>query len=87
VADYLFAQGNSIREAHELVGGIVMRAIERGVEIDALSLDEMQSFSPLIEHDVFHALSLEQTLAAKSQVGGTSPARVASELDAAKRRL
>lgn len=87
LADYLTRKGLPFREAHETVGRVVMRAIERGVEIDELPLREMQSFSPLIEEDVFQALSLEQTFATKSQIGGTSPARVTDELKNARLSL
>jgi len=87
LADYLVRKGIPFREAHESVGRIVVRAIERGVELNELSLDEMKTFSPLIEQDVFESLSLEQTLATKSQIGGTAPARVAEELSAARNRL
>jgi len=75
------------REAHETVGRIVMRAIEQGVEVNDLPLVELQSFSSLIDQGVFDALSLEQTLAAKSQTGGTSPASVADELKRARSSL
>jgi len=87
LADYLTRKGLPFREAHEIVGRIVIRAIEGGVEIDELPLGEMQSFSPLIEEDVFQALSLEQTFAAKSQIGGTSPVRVTDELKNARLSL
>ena len=75
------------RDAHETVGRIVIRAIERGVEINELRLDEMRSFSPLIEEDVFEVLSLEKTLTAKGEIGGTSPARVQEALSAARHGL
>jgi argininosuccinate lyase len=87
LADYLTRKGMPFRDAHETVGRVVMRAIEGRVEIDELPLGEMQSFSPLIEEDVFQALSLEQTFATKSQKGGTSPARVTDELKNARRSL
>jgi len=87
LADYLTRKGLPFREAHETVGRVVVRAIESGVEIDELPLGEMQSFSPLIEADVFKALSLEQTFATKSQTGGTSPARVTDELKNARLSL
>ncbi len=87
LADYLTRKGMPFRDAHETVGRIVMRAIERGVEVNDLPLAELQSFSPLVDEDVLSALSLEQTLAAKSQIGGTSPARVADELQSARSRL
>ena len=87
LADYLTRKGLPFREAHETVGRIVVSAIERGTEIDELPLREMQSFSPLIEQDVFQALSLEQTLAAKYQTGGTSLAQVEQQLQSARSRL
>ncbi len=87
LADYLARKGMSFREAHDVVGRLVLRAIEQQVELQDLQLDEMQTFSPLIEDDVYEALSLEQTLATKSQTGGTAPERVAEALSAARAAL
>ena len=87
LADYLVRKGMPFREGHDVVGRLVLRAIEQGVEMQELALEEMQTFSPLIEADVYEALSLEQTLATKSQIGGTSPDRVGQELKAARASL
>jgi argininosuccinate lyase len=87
LADYLARKGMPFREAHDAVGRLVLRAIERGVELQDLALGEMQTFSSLIEADVYEALSLAQTLATKSQTGGTSPERVAEALVAARASL
>jgi argininosuccinate lyase len=87
LADYLVRKGMPFREAHEIVGRTVVRALELEVELAQLSLAELQSFSPLIEKDVYQALSLEQTLQAKSQTGGTSPERVAKALAVARNKL
>jgi argininosuccinate lyase len=87
LADYLVRKGLPFREAHETVGRIVVRAVERGVELSELSLTDLKSFSPLIDQDVFASLSLEHTLATKSQSGGTAPGRVAEELAAARASL
>ena len=87
LADYLVRKGMPFREAHETVGRIVVHAIERGVELDELGLADLKSFSRLIGPDVFDSLSLEQTLATKSQSGGTAPERVAEELISARTRL
>jgi argininosuccinate lyase len=87
LADYLARKGVSFREAHETVGRIVKHAIERQAELNDLSLDDLKSFSTLIEEDVFVSLSLEQTLATKAQEGGTAPERVAEALAAARARL
>ncbi|HEX8634503.1 MAG TPA: argininosuccinate lyase [Pyrinomonadaceae bacterium] len=87
LADYLARRGLPFREAHETVGRIVLSAIGRGLELHELPLEEMRALSPLIEADVYAALSLQQTLATKSQAGGTSPARVAEALAAARASL
>jgi argininosuccinate lyase len=87
LADYLARRGMPFREAHETVGRIVLAAIGRGLELHELSLEELRALSPLIEADVYDALSLEQTLATKSQAGGTSPARVAEAIAAARASL
>jgi argininosuccinate lyase len=84
LADYLARKGMPFRAAHETVGRIVMQAIERKVELNDLSLDDLKSFSPLIEPDIVEALSLDRTLATKSQPGGTSPERVDEALLAAR---
>jgi argininosuccinate lyase len=87
LADYLVRKGMPFREAHEVVGRIVVTALERGVELQELSLEELRSMSDLIAEDVFQALSLEQTLKVKSQAGGTAPDRVREALGKARENL
>jgi argininosuccinate lyase len=87
LADYLVRKGMPFREAHEVVGKVVMRAIELDKELDQLTLSELREFSPLFAEDVHIAISLEQTLSSKSQVGGTAPKLVASALAAARQYL
>src|SRR5713226_2339073 len=87
LADYLVRKGMPFREAHETVGRLVVHAIEREVELSDLSMTDLKSLSTLIEQDVFASLSLERTMATKSQTGGTAPARVSEELEWARTRL
>ena len=87
LADYLARRGLPFREAHDVTGRIVLRAIERGVELNELLLEEMREFSTLIGEDVYDALTLEATLSTKSATGGTAPARVREALRAARERL
>jgi argininosuccinate lyase len=87
LADYLVKKGTPFRQAHDIVGRAVLHAIERGVELEGLGLDELREFSTVIDEDVFAALSLEQTLATKDQTGGTSRAQVAAALAAARASL
>lgn len=87
LADYLVQKGVPFRTAHDAVGRVVLFALGSGRELDDLSLDELREFSDAIDIDVFSALSLERTLAAKSQIGGTSPERVAEALERARRQI
>jgi argininosuccinate lyase len=87
LADYLARKGMPFREAHEIVGRVVIKALSQRRELNELTLDELKSFSPLIEDDVFEALALEATLRTKSQVGGTAPERVTVALSEARKRL
>ena len=87
LADYLVRKGMPFRQAHEVVGKIVMRAVEAGKEIERLSLTELKGFSELIDAQVFEALSLERTLGSKSQIGGTAPEKVSEELQSARKQL
>jgi argininosuccinate lyase len=87
LADYLVRRGVAFRAAHDTVGKVVLFASEQNRELNELTLEEFRRFSPSIDEDVFVALDLEQTLSGKSQIGGTSPVRVAEALAAARRSL
>src|SRR6202022_2087907 len=80
LADYLVRKGMPFRAAHEVVGRAVVRAIERGCELQELSRADLRQFSQRIDEEIFAALSLESTLKMKSQLGGTAPEQVARAL-------
>ncbi|HKO99391.1 MAG TPA: argininosuccinate lyase [Pyrinomonadaceae bacterium] len=87
LADYLVRKGMPFREAHDTVGKIVIKALELGVELQDLPLEQLKSASSLIEEDILESLSLESTLASKTQTGGTAPAQVNNALAHARRSL
>ena len=87
VADYLVRKGMPFREAHEVVGRVVVRAIELGIELEKLELNELRAISPVFNEDVYEVLSLEATLRAKGTVGGTSPEQVRNALNEARKSL
>jgi argininosuccinate lyase len=86
-ADYIVRKGMPNRDAHEVVGKNVTRAIESGKELEQLSLTELQAYSSLFAEDVHIALSLAQTLKSKSQTGGTAPESVSTALARARQSL
>lgn len=87
LADYLVRKSVPFREAHAIVGKVVMRAIELGKELEQLELMELKSFSSVFEADVYECLTIEQTLRAKSVTGGTSPDTVDRALAEARERV
>ena len=87
LADYLVRKSIPFREAHEIVGQIVMHALGNGKELQQLTLDELRSFSTSFDDDVYEALSVESTLKAKSVIGGTSPDQVTEALALARLSL
>jgi argininosuccinate lyase len=87
LADWLAARGVPFRDAHEITGLVVRRALERGVRIQDLELAELQGFHAAFDATVYEALSLESLLAKRDAVGGTSPRRVAEQMDLWRERL
>jgi len=87
LADYLVRKGLPFREAHEAVAQAVRHAEATGKDLSELPLDELKRYSPLIESDVFDALTLEGSLAARRHVGGTAPAQVRVALAKARQSI
>jgi argininosuccinate lyase len=87
LADYLVKKGMPFREAHEAVAQAVRHAEVRAKDLSELQLAELQQFSPLVEKDVFDALTLEGSLAARSHIGGTAPGRVKAAIAKARKAL
>jgi argininosuccinate lyase len=87
LADYLVQRNVSLKAAQSAVEEIVSFAVSQNKKLDELSLDEFRKFSANVEQDVFEAISLEQSLASKNQIGGTSPERVFEALEQARENL
>ncbi len=58
-ADYLVSKGVPFRDAHGIIGQLVLLCIEKNTSIDALSLEELKAVSPVFEADVYDAVSLK----------------------------
>ena len=87
LADYLVRKGIPFRDAHAIVGKVIRSAQDQGVDLDELSLDVLRGFSPHIQSDVYDVLSLEGSIAARDQVGGTAPQQVREAIDRCRQRL
>ena len=87
LADYLVRRGVPFRDAHEAVGRAVRSAAEAGRDLAEMTLEELRTFSAVIEGDVFDVLTLEGSVAARNHPGGTAPARVHAAIARARERL
>ena len=87
LADYLVSKGLEFRKAHDLVGRVVMHAIEQGKPLEEITIEEYQGFSEVFGDDLYDSLALESSLAAKSTIGGTSSARVRDALIKARKEI
>lgn len=79
LADYLAARGMAFRDAHRVVGRAVAYAEKRGAALEELSLEQLQSFSSLIDEDVFAVLDYQQAVQRRNMPGGTGPQAVARQ--------
>ena len=86
LADYLVKKGVSFRAAHEATGKLVNYAIKEGKELKDLSLKEYQKFSTSFKKDVYE-ITVESSVTARNNTGGTAYKQVAKQIAAAKRKL
>ena len=82
LADYLATRGMPFREAHHVTGRAVALAEEKGTGLEALSLDELRSLSPLIEEDVYAVLDYDTAVRRRNTPGGTGPEPVSFQMEA-----
>ncbi len=87
LADYLTQKGLPFRDAHEVVAKTVQFAEQKGVDLSALDLSELQKFSAQIEADIFAVLTLEGSMERRNHLGGTSPAQVKFAIEQARQWL
>ena len=86
-ATYLTHKGLPFRKAHEIIGNAVRLGLDKGVELNALSLQDLQELSPLFTDDFFTAVSLAHTVDCHDVVGGTARHRVRTSLAEHRNRL
>ncbi len=87
LADYLVRQGLPFRDAHAVVGQAVRLALERDCDLADLPLETYRELDDRIGPEVYAALDLDATLAARNHLGGTAPAQVRAACARARARL
>ncbi len=72
IADYLVKKGIPFRNAHEIIGKMVLYCIENNKAIDDLTMEEFKNFSDKIQEDVYTEISLEKCVSGRNLPGGPS---------------
>lgn len=68
-ADYLVLKGVPFRDAHGIIGRLVLYCIQKGCSIDELSIEELKQISPVFEADVYEAISLKTCVEKRLTIG------------------
>ncbi|GBG96820.1 argininosuccinate lyase [Lactococcus termiticola] len=87
LADYLASKGLPFRQAHEIVGKLVLDCTKKGTYLQDISLEDYQTASPLIEADIYEVLQSKTAVARRNSLGGTGFEQVRAQVEAAKKAL
>ena len=68
-ADYLVGHGVAFRDAHGIVGQLVLSCIEKGISLEEMSLEEYQRISPVFQEDIYDAISLKTCVEKRKTFG------------------
>lgn len=86
-ADYLVNKGVAFRDAHGIVGQLVLLCIKKGIALDDLSLEEYKKISPVFEEDVYEAISMKTCVEKRVTVGGPGEAAMKSVIEIYRKQL
>lgn len=87
LADYLAEKGLPFREAHEIVGKLVLDSIKHGKNIQDWDLEKLQVYHSLIEEDIYIYLRPETAVQRRNSLGGTGFEQVKYQIEQAKKEL
>lgn len=86
-ADYLVKKGMPFRDAHEVIGKLVLFCEKNALAIDNLSIEQLKEFSSLFDKGVYNAISLEACVNSRSLPGGPAPESVRQHIEQMKMYL
>ncbi|MBE7721696.1 MAG: argininosuccinate lyase [Lacrimispora celerecrescens] len=86
-ADYLVNHGVAFRDAHGIVGQLVLFCIEKGIALDDMSLEEYQAISPVFEEDIYEAISLKTCVEKRMTIGAPGQEAMKKVIKIYKKRL
>ncbi|MBO7352950.1 MAG: argininosuccinate lyase, partial [Lachnospiraceae bacterium] len=72
-ADYLVGKGVPFRDAHSIVGQLVLYCIDKNIALDDMSLEEFKAISPVFENDVYDAIAISTCVNKRNTIGAPGP--------------
>ncbi len=86
-ADYLVNHGVAFRDAHGIVGQLVLFCIEKGIALDDMSLEEYKAISPVFEEDIYEAISLKTCVEKRMTIGAPGQEAMKKVIEIYKKKL
>ena len=86
-ADYLVNKGVPFRDAHGIVGQLVLLCIEKGIALDDLPLEEYRRISPVFDQDVYEAISMKTCVDKRQTLGAPGPEAMKKVIAVYRERL
>ena len=86
-ADYLVNHGVAFRDAHGIVGQLVLFCINKGIALDDMLLEEFQAISPVFEADIYKAISMKTCVEKRMTFGAPGQEMMRRVLDAYRKLL
>ena len=86
-ADYLVNHGVPFRDAHGIVGQLVLFCIDKNIALDDMTLDEFKAISPVFEEDIYQAISLKTCVEKRMTIGAPGPDAMAKVVEWNKKYL
>ena len=86
-ADYLVSRGVPFRDAHGIVGQLVLLCLDRGIALDDLSLSEYRAVSPVFDEDIYDAISLGTCVKKRTVTGAPGPEAMREAIEKCRSRL
>jgi argininosuccinate lyase len=80
-ADYLVNHGVAFRDAHTIVGKLVLYCIDKGISLDEMSLEEYKAISPVFEDDIYDAISIKTCVEKRNTIGAPGPNAMQKVID------
>lgn len=86
-ADYLVNHGVAFRDAHGIIGQLVLMCIEKNISLDELSLEDYQSISPVFQEDIYEAISMKTCVEKRTTIGAPGAEAMKQVIEIYKKEL